>query len=35
MGHPVVITNDTATRGEVLPGLLMTMKGQSLHAQIG
>ena len=31
----VVITIDTATRGEVLPGLLVTMKGQSLHAQIG
>ena len=31
----VVITIDTTTRGEVLPGLLMTMKGQSLHAQIG
>ena len=31
----VVITINTTTRGEVLPGLLVTMKGQSLHAQIG
>ena len=31
----VVITNDVATCGEVLPGLLVTTKGQSLHAQIG
>ena len=30
----VVITIDTATRGEVLPGLLATTEGQSQHAQM-
>ena len=30
----VVITIDKSTRGEVLPGLLATTKGQSQHAQM-